>query len=128
MFEKAGLDKWTEKLVFFCADSASVNMGKLNGVAAKLKKEKGVGHLLSIHCVAHRLELGMVDSTKAQPRLKKLQEVLHYLHMQCHYSPKALRELRMLADALEDKVLKPTNLKGARWLPYIHKATQVVVQ
>ena len=65
----------------------------------------------------------MVDSIKVQPRLKKLQEVLHLL--QYHYSPKALREL---ADALEDKVLKPTNLKGARWLPYIYKATQVVVQ
>jgi len=32
----------------------------------------------------------------------------------------------MLADAMEEKVLKPTNLKGARWLPYIHKATQIL--
>ena len=123
MFEKAGQENWEEKLVFFCADGASVNMGIRNGVAAKLKEE--VGHLLSIHCVAHRLELSMVDSIKAQPQLKKLQEILHYLHMQYHYSPKALMEL---ADALEDQVLKPTNLKGARWLPYIYKATQVVVQ
>ncbi|KAM3871389.1 LOW QUALITY PROTEIN: apoptosis-stimulating of p53 protein 1-like [Diretmus argenteus] len=124
VFEKAGLEKWKEKMVFFCADGAAVNMGRKNGVAAKLKEE--MGHLISIHCVAHRLELGMVDSIKAEPRLKQLQEVLHYLHMQYHYSPKALRELRMLADALEDKVLKPTNLKGARWLPYIHKATQIL--
>ncbi|KAK1898159.1 Zinc finger protein 862 [Dissostichus eleginoides] len=28
--------------------------------------------------------------------------------------------------AMEEKVLKPTNLKGARWLPYIHKATQIL--
>ena len=95
-------------------------------MAAKLKEE--IGHLLSIHCMAHRLELGMVDEIKAQSGIKKLQEVLHYLYMQYHYSPKALRELRVLEDALEDKVLKPTNLKGARWLPYIYKATQVVVQ
>ena len=110
---------------------AAVNMGKKTGVAAKLKAAKfkeETGHLLSIHCVAHRLELGMVDAIKAQPGIKKLQEVLHYLYMQYHYSPKALRELRVLEDALEDKVLKPTNLKGARWLPYIYKATQVVVQ
>lgn len=126
MFEKAGLEKWKEKVVFLCADGAAVNMGKKTGVAAKLKEE--VGHLLSIHCVAHRLELGMVDAIKAQPGIKKLQEVLHYLYMQYHYSPKALRELRVLAEVLEDKVLKPTNLKGARWLPYIYKATQVVVK
>lgn len=125
MFEKAGLEKWKEKVVFFCADGAAVNMGKKTGVAAKLKEE--IGHLLSIHCVAHRLELGMVDSIKEQPGLKKLQEVLHYLHMQYHYSPKALRELRVLADAMGNKALMPTNLKGARWLPYIYKVTQVVV-
>ena len=63
--EKAGLKKWKEKLVFFCADGAAVNMGKKTGAAAKLKEE--IGHLLSIHCVAHRLELGMVDAIKAQP-------------------------------------------------------------
>ncbi|XP_034057184.1 uncharacterized protein LOC117536439 [Gymnodraco acuticeps] len=32
----------------------------------------------------------------------------------------------MLADAMEEKVLQPTNLKGSRWLPYIHKATQIL--
>ncbi|KAJ4929799.1 hypothetical protein JOQ06_018820, partial [Pogonophryne albipinna] len=124
VFEKAGLDNWKEKVVFLCADGAAVNLGKRNGVAAKLKEE--IGHLLAIHCVAHRLELGLVDSIKENQRLKQLQEVLQYLHQQYHYSPKALRELRMLADAMEEKVLKPTNLKGSRWLPYIHKATQIL--
>ncbi|KAM3599946.1 uncharacterized protein V6R79_014259 [Siganus canaliculatus] len=95
VFEKAGLENWKEKVV---------NMGIKHGVACpKLKKD--VGHLLSIHCVAHRLESGMVDSIKAQPELKKLQEVLHLLYMQYHYSPKAQREQRELDDALEDKIL-----------------------
>lgn len=49
------------------------------------------------------------------------------MYMQYHYSPKALRELRVLADAMGNKALMPINLKGARWLPYIYKATQVVV-
>lgn len=39
MFEKAGLEKWKEKLVFFCTDGVAVNMGKKTGVAAKLKEE-----------------------------------------------------------------------------------------
>ncbi|KAJ8353429.1 hypothetical protein SKAU_G00209960 [Synaphobranchus kaupii] len=42
-----------------------------------------------------------------------------------HYSPKAVRELRMIAAALEEKVLKPSNLHGARWLPYVHCAIKV---
>ncbi|KAI9532505.1 hypothetical protein NQZ68_031207 [Dissostichus eleginoides] len=46
--------------------------------------------------------------------------------VQSFLTDSALRELRMLADAMEEKVLKPTNLKGARWLPYIHKATQIL--
>ena len=33
----AGLEKWRKKVVFLCADGASVNMGKKNGIAAKLK-------------------------------------------------------------------------------------------
>ncbi|KAK5880490.1 hypothetical protein CesoFtcFv8_023512 [Champsocephalus esox] len=32
----------------------------------------------------------------------------------------------MLADAMEEKVLEPTHLKGARWLPSIHKAIQIL--
>ncbi|KAJ8340715.1 hypothetical protein SKAU_G00353480 [Synaphobranchus kaupii] len=92
-------------VVFLCTDGVAVYMGKRTGVAAKLKEH--IEHLLAIHCVAHRLELGMVDSIKEHPRLKKLQEVLHFLHQQYHYSLKALRELRMLAEALEEKVLKP---------------------
>ncbi|KAJ8333912.1 hypothetical protein SKAU_G00412310 [Synaphobranchus kaupii] len=124
VFQQAGLENWRDCVVFLCADGAAVNMGRKNGVAAKLKEN--IEHLLAIHCVAHRLELGMVDSIKDDAQLKKLQEVLQFLYQQYHYSPKALRELRMLAQALEEKVLKPTNLRGARWLPYIHKATKIL--
>ena len=52
-------------------------------------------------------------------------QVLGYLYDQYQYSPKALRELRMLGEALEEKVLKPTNLKGSRWVPYMYKAVKV---
>ena len=44
------------------------------------------------------------------------------LYDQYHYSPKAVRGLRMIAQALEEKVLKPSNLHGARWLSYVHRA------
>ena len=98
-------------------------MGKKNGVAAKLKSS--LDHIIAVHCIAHHLELGVSKSLQDHPRLKRLNGVLVFMYEQYHYFPKALRELRMLGEALEEKVMKPTNLKGSRWVPYIFKATQV---
>ena len=102
VFKLAGVADWRAKVVFLCADGAAVNMGRVNGVAAKLRTE--VGHLVAVHCIAHRLELGITKAIKGEARLQKLNEVLCFLYEQYHYSPKALRELRMLAEALEEKV------------------------
>ena len=126
VLKNAGLEKWRKMVVFLCADGASVNMGKKNGVAAKLKTS--LDYIIAVHCIAHRLELGVSKSLQDHPRLKRLNYVLVFMYEQYHYSPKALRELRMLGEALEEKVLKPTNLKGSlwsRWVPYIFKATKV---
>ena len=51
--------------------------------------------------------------------------MLVFLYEQYHYSPKALCELRMLGEELEEKVLKPTTMKGSRWVLYIFKASKV---
>lgn len=99
-------------------------MGKHAGVQALLKKK--IPHLIVIHCVAHRIERGILDANKENKDLEKLQDVLQMLYKEYHQSPKALRELRMVANALEEKVLKPVNLKGARWLPYISRACKVI--
>ena len=64
---------------------------------------------------------------KGLPRLKRLNEILVFFYEQYQYSPKALRELRMIGEALEAKVLKPTNLKGSRRVPYIFKAVKVSI-
>lgn len=60
--------------------------------------------------------------------MKDIQDVLTNTYKQYHYSPKALRELRNIADALEEKVLKPTNLHGTRWLPHVQKALTVLLK
>ena len=51
-----------QKMVMFTSDGASVMLGKINGVAAKLKLE--VPHLVQQHCVAHREDLGISDTWK----------------------------------------------------------------
>ena len=59
-----GLD--FDKCVGFGSDGASTMIGKQNGVAARLKDK--VNHFLtSIHCVAHKTNLGAIDATKVEP-------------------------------------------------------------
>ena len=41
---------------------------------------------------------------------------------------KGLREIEDIADSLEEKVLKPTNLHGSRWLPHVQAALTVVTK
>ncbi|KAJ8014476.1 hypothetical protein DPEC_G00040630 [Dallia pectoralis] len=119
-----GIDDWKERLVGFGSDGAAVNVGCRNGEAAQLLRE--IPYLVSIHCVAHRLELGVTKAIKENANMVQLQNTLKNLYDQYHYSPKALRELHLIAEALEEKVLKPSNLHGARWLPYVHRATKIV--
>jgi len=41
-------------------DGASVNMGSINGTAAKLRWK--IPHAVAVHCVAYNLKLGILDS------------------------------------------------------------------
>lgn len=125
-FERAEIADWKSNLVGFGSDGASVNLGSKGGVAALLKNE--VPHLISVHCIAHRLELAANNAIKSQKIMRDIQDVLTNTYKQYHYSPKALRELRNIADALEEKVLKPTNLHGTRWLPHVQKALTVLLK
>lgn len=102
-FERAEIADWKSNLVGFGSDGASVNLGSKGGVAALLKNE--VPHLISVHCIAHRLELAANNAIKSQKIMRDIQDVLTNTYKQYHYSPKALRELRNIADALEEKVL-----------------------
>ncbi|KAJ8352152.1 hypothetical protein SKAU_G00236280 [Synaphobranchus kaupii] len=63
---------------------------------------------------------------KTHPKMEQMQVKLKHLYDQYHYSPKAVRELHMIAEALEEKVLKLSNLHSARWLPYVHRAIKIV--
>ncbi|XP_034054195.1 E3 SUMO-protein ligase KIAA1586-like [Gymnodraco acuticeps] len=125
-FARGRVDDWKKRLVGFGADGAAVNFGKDNGVQALLKRD--IAYLIALHCVAHRAERGLVDSLKELDKLKALHQNLKWLYKHYKFSPKALHELRLVAEALEEKVLKPTNLAGARFLPYIHKANKIVCE
>ena len=61
-------------LVGFGSNGASVNLGSKNGVAALLTND--VAHLVSVHCVAHRLELAANNVIKGHQIMSDIQNVL----------------------------------------------------
>ncbi len=124
-FTDIGLPEWKDKVIGAGSDGASVNIGVKNSVSTLIRAEHP--YILTIHCVAHRLEIGVLRALKENKHLKDVQDVLQKIHKHYHYSPKALRELRLIAESLEEKVLKPTRLSGTRWMPHISKALKTLL-
>lgn len=55
--------------------------------------------------------MGALDATKDRDAkiFADLRSVMLNLHNYYHYSAKALRELQILAEAMDEKMLKPVN-------------------
>lgn len=83
-----------------------------------------------MHCVCHRLELGALDAMKERDNkiFSDLKSVLLNLHKHYHYSPKALRELKLVSEAMEQKMIKPVNLQGTRWMPHLSGCLDVLLR
>ncbi|KAK3095892.1 hypothetical protein FSP39_020416 [Pinctada imbricata] len=106
----------TDAPTLVCAnfDGASVMLGKKSGVIAHILNR--VPEVIPIHCVAHKLELAILDSVKNIPFLKKYDSTLRGLFIMYRASPKRLRELRSVAESLETSVISFTDLKKTRWV------------
>lgn len=117
--------RWESKLVAFGADGASVNLGKKSGLATLLKQE--VPYLVDFHCLPHRLELALLDLHNSCRSVDDVYNVLHLIWKTYNYSPKSVRALKSIADELEINILKPTQVRGTRWLPHVSRALNVFV-
>lgn len=58
--------------------------------------------------------------------MKKVQDDLQHIYKHYHCSPKALRELNEIGEALEQQVLKPDNLGDTRWPPHVERALETL--
>ena len=114
-FEDIGINNWKDGLVACGSDGASVMTGVSNGVIAKLRQD--VPWLIGIHCVAHKLELAVLDGIKDVQYFAVLTEMLKGLYKHYHYSAKALRELEELSNVMEESCNRPVNVTGSRWVP-----------
>lgn len=79
-------DTWKKKVVCANFDGAAVMMGAKTDVAGRLKQK--IPHIITIHCVAHKLELAVLDSVKGCEYLVKFEDILKTIFKMYYYSPK----------------------------------------
>ena len=115
---------WKQKTAGLGTDGCSAMVGEKNGVVGLLRQENK--EFLGFWCGAHKLELAVVKCLEKYPEFVKVQDVLRSLYQEYHYSAKALRELKELAEALDDQISRPTNVFGARWLPHLQTALRAL--
>ena len=116
---KSVMDKidpqWMQKLISTGTDGASVMMGRIGRVVSLIKQD--AAQVIGIHSVAYNLELAFSDTLKSNEKMMSIKELLNGCWKHYKYSPKALRELREMAEAMDIKVGKPTKASGTRWVP-----------
>ena len=118
-------DNWKEKAVALGTDGAAVMVGEVGGVFALLKRD--IPHLFKVHCIAHRLELAFADTVKAIPELEEAKSMLQGIWKHYHYSPKAIRELKELAESMQGRAYKAVKADGTRWVPHLKRALDIVL-
>uniref|UniRef100_A0A1B8Y9W5 HAT C-terminal dimerisation domain-containing protein n=1 Tax=Xenopus tropicalis TaxID=8364 RepID=A0A1B8Y9W5_XENTR len=113
------------KMVMFTSDGASVMLGKINGVAAQLRKD--VPHLVQQHCVAHREDLGLSDSWKEVKLMKEVETLMRTVYtVFCRSSTKRCK-FQEIADASECESIAFRPLNEVRWLSR-HFALQAIIR
>ena len=112
-----GVDKEGQKikLININLDGASVNMGIYNGVAAKLQARHG-SHLTKVHCINHQLELAILDIRKQHSYLGIFESTLKCIFSFYNHSPKRVRELEEIGNAMKLKLLSLGSVHQCRWV------------
>lgn len=115
---------WKQAITGLGTNGCLAMTGEKNAVVGLLRQENS--EFMGFWCGAHKLKLAVVKCLEKYPDFVKVRDTLRSLYQEYHYSAKALRELNELAEALDDQISKPTNVFGARWLPHLQTALQVL--
>ncbi|XP_067659505.1 zinc finger protein 862-like [Haliotis asinina] len=100
------------KLVSANFDGASVMMGNRSGVAGKITRE--APYVVPVHCVAHKLELSVLDAVMGLLPLKIFEEVLKQIFKFYHNSPQMRRELKTISQIFETDLVHLSDVKNVR--------------
>jgi len=103
----------TPPLVAVATDGAATMVGKKSGVVTRLRESVGLEHLISVHCIAHRLALASGKAADQVDYLVKYQEKVNGIYKYFEYSPKNMRNLEAIQNILSE--LNGDNPKGKRF-------------
>ncbi|XP_062582895.1 zinc finger protein 862-like [Saccostrea cucullata] len=114
-----------KKVIGITTDGASNMMGIRNGVCTLMKTISP--DIIPIHCLAHRLELGIKDAvkhtmSKSYDRAMTMLIGLYYFYSK---SPKQKKELKSMFEVLDMTCSIPTRVDGTRWVPHTVKAINI---
>ena len=104
------------KISSFGSDGAAVMTGSVTGVATRLKKLNP--KMLSIHCINHRLALGVSQAANAIPYLIKFGEVLVSIFKFYHNSSIRQAGLEEIQTIVNDPPLRFKLPSATRWLSH----------
>lgn len=121
--EDEGLD--LSQVFGFGSDGASVMTGNKTGVATRMKEENP--HCVSIHCMAHRLNLASSQASKEIPYFKEVEKLLSDLYRFFGGSKSGNRkcELEEIQKILDDPLLSIKECHEIRWLAFFEAVRAV---
>ena len=95
-------------------DGASVMSGSKAGVQALMKvKQPG---MIYVHCIAHVLELAVLDAIKSDEFLLEFEKTLESIFLMYYYSPKLAREIKDIAELAGEAIKHFGGMKKIRWV------------
>lgn len=109
-----GIDLST--LIGFGSDGASVMTGRISGVATRFKQK--CPHLVSIHCMAHRLNLCTSQASTKVEYLKNMEGTFTDLYKYFRQSANRTSELKDIQKVLDSPELKIKEVHEIRWLAF----------
>ena len=125
VMEKSHLDNWRERLIGLATDGCSAMRGRKQGLTTRLQNE--VSTFTTVHCVAHRLQLAILDAAKDLPYLgEKFEPTLKKLFNFYHYSPRRQRDLKEISTILDHEISKLGEIHAVRWVASKLRALQAL--
>ena len=113
-------EEYTHKVVCCTADGASVNFGQYNGLLTKMKETRP--WLVTIHCVAHRVELAIKNSLGKREEYKAIKDFLTVIYKLFKQSGKLKRHFREMGTIFDIHINNITKVTGTRFVSHSKRA------
>ena len=113
----ASYDTPVEKCFGLSSDGASVMTGKDNGVAAILKRTH-CPHMISVHCIAHRVALATSQAAASVNVVKRYEKELGAIYSYFKHSASRTNKLAEMQKIFDDPHIQLKKIFEVRWLSF----------